>query len=368
MYNNRDQSDNRFGSNFFTNDVFINYPTTSIYLYTGDDDLEVSDFSTTTSKGVFEIPEDHTDMDSILVYKWNTASLVPSLTTFKIGSLTEPTHQFFCVGPNGVVDAYETDSFNLFPGNLPIEVRNGFPPGSCEDLFELIEENAPLTITVNIGYGHSITLVILSAEEVLSTWCDECNYLHDEICNIDNGTGGTCEEECNRDCRDKREQLVKYRFNYQSDLDRTCSWTRTWCRFSIFAVHATNPLAPSISNVLKQDRARRRDLKGWNGNWWTPETTILFLDWDLDIHSDPVKYSWVYLHPKNGKKITHSIGYSGKFKVDSVEQGVSGSTSSEITKKDIPCAEEVVYYCDPADGDGSLYNTGVITFRIKESQ
>lgn len=137
---------------------------------------------------------------------------------------------------------------------------------------------------------------------------------------------------------------------------------------TIFALYASNPQSPNITNVMKEDRARRKSLKGWNGNWWTPENTLLFLEWDLDLHSNPVKYSWVFLHPKAGQKVTHTMGYMGGILLNGVSQSVSGSTSSEITIKDITCGEDVVYYCDPADGDGGLYNTGVISFRIKEGQ
>lgn len=363
LYNSRDQSDTRFGSSFFSSDIFVEYPTISIYLYTGDEDLDVSDFTTSSLKGVFQIPDDHSAIDSIQVYKWNTTYTVPVVTSFKIGSLAEPTQQYFCVGPSSTLIAIETIHFNLYPGGLSLRSRMGFPP-LCEELTDALINNSPVTLTIN-----GVDVILIDQATILGLWCELCDDGSSLICNNGGEGGDPCLLVCQRDCRDDRDQLVKYHFNYQSDLDATCSWTRRWCSFTIYAVYATGPNLPIVSNLLKTDRARRYDLKGWHGRWWTPDSDILFLKWDLNIHADPIKYSWIYLNPKAGQERTATIGFSGKFTPPGQpETGISGSTTLKYTKKDKLLYEDVNYYCDQADDDGTSCNTGSVTFYIKERQ
>ena len=58
-----------------------------------------------------------------------------------------------------------------------------------------------------------------------------------------------------------------------------------------------------------------------------------------------------------------------QFKVPgTTEVGVTGSTAVKYTEKDFPCYEDLIYYCDPAIGDSTRYNTGSVSFFIKEKE
>ncbi len=365
----RDQSDQRFGTGFFYSEVFELYPTLSIYLYTGNENLDIGDYNTSIVTGVFEIPEDHTAIDSIKVYTYDYTLLNPTLVHYNIDAEDEPEEQYLCVGPNGVLIAFDTDSFNMYDyPDYQLEERVGLPRNSlCQDLLTALITNAPVVITIG-----GMDILLYDPTTILEMWCDECDLYGSILCNTDPGDGiENCQEECDRDCRSNRDQIVKYNFIHQSDLDRTCSWTRDFCRFQIDAILASNTTAipTPILSLTKFDRAPRKNLKGWKGNWHTPSTPLLFFKWELDEHSDPTKYVWHYNHPKGGTKVESTVNYSGKIKVPLLEDiGVGGSTKIITEHKDIECGEDLVYYCDPANGLGTLYSTGIIRFYVKEQE
>ena len=120
----------------------------------------------------------------------------------------------------------------------------------------------------------------------------------------------------------------------------------------------------------KSTIAKRKNLKGWNGNWQVLELELLFLKFDLATHAEPTLYYWTYLHPRAGDKTTSTLGFSGNFvpPMTMSSVGVSGSIAVERTVRDVVLDADGPLFCDDANGIGSHYNTGAVRFYIKENE
>ena len=82
-------------------------------------------------------------------------------------------------------------------------------------------------------------------------------------------------------------------------------------------------------------------------------------NWDNETFGDLVRYDWFEEDFSSGK-VEITLGLTSKFE----KVPVSGNVKITINKKDYFLDQDFVQYCDPADGPGTLYNTGKLEFKV----
>lgn len=176
---------------------------------------------------------------------------------------------------------------------------------------------------------------------------------------------------CDRDGMSNREELVGFQFANGSAMSYSCPWIEGRCEFDISAAWTENP-SSQFGNTLrkfvddKRKHFKREQFYNIRNEMGFP---LLFYRWDLEEIANKAKYVFVERDKKewNGK-ITVQLP-SAKFKLPFGE--VTGfQTSVEIgyNSYDEELGEDLVYYCDEADGNGQQYSTGRINFRVTEDQ
>lgn len=191
------------------------------------------------------------------------------------------------------------------------------------------------------------------------------------------GNGGTIHENCDRNNRNNREQLTQMRIPQKND--RSGSVLRRWDRglwnsngyfFEVVETRIINPNAPGFARLEKVFTANKRDLS--RGKIMELDE-IFFSRWRLDEYSHKAKFVWVARSNIGNQTstITTNLGGMHKWEDDGIQTslnlGGSLSIQKTLTNGSIGAGEDILYYCDPANGTGHEYNSGMIRFWIKES-
>jgi hypothetical protein len=88
-------------------------------------------------------------------------------------------------------------------------------------------------------------------------------------------------------------------------------------------------------------------------------TSAEIITWDRETIGDRVQYVW---YESDGGPSTSEEEICIEYKTT----GIKYCTKREIKEDDEQLGKSFVEYCDNTSGDGSIYNTGDITFRIAQ--
>jgi hypothetical protein len=187
-------------------------------------------------------------------------------------------------------------------------------------------------------------------------------------------------EDCDapdRHTRKKKEELVKFRFANNSAWHHAMgipAWLDGKPEIMITNIIAKQPSEPIIETLTKTVRDKRKYFKK-NGNfpWYVIRdrmpAPLLFYNWDVIQIADPMAYLWQEIDKTtfsgefiyNSPKVKFKVGDVG-IEWQPYKIKIKYNPANELL------GEDLVYYCDHADGEGTTYNTGMILFNIKEEE
>lgn len=213
--------------------------------------------------------------------------------------------------------------------------------------------------------------------------------------------GGFCSFNSDRDNKMTKEQCYQFKFNNIAALDDLEPWTRggpeMYCL--VEAISASGGLAYSkLNQFLAPNYDRNQVFNIIGGSIFSRIPALYFpeivsttspntppnmvtVTWDKNVYGRTMRYTWV--EEDGGPKINFTLSGTLGFDVQTgsstpsnggtstsslvAKQSVSASLSvTDITGEDDDKAgDATVEYCDPADGAGTVYNTGRITFWVK---
>jgi hypothetical protein len=192
------------------------------------------------------------------------------------------------------------------------------------------------------------------------------------------GNGGTIHETCDRNDRDKIEEIKRVRIPNKSDraenqLRRVYNGafrSRSY-RLRVICYAIADPNQPDFAKLIQVFTARKKDFNK-SGNYFDPQPSLKFFKWRLHEYSHKMKYVWIADSEKEVISSTYSVNHSGTHKFEEngniQTQNVNVSTTINRTQNDLHAGESLVYYCDFANGNfGELYTTGMIHFNVRES-
>ncbi|MCF6352427.1 MAG: DUF3103 domain-containing protein [Cyclobacteriaceae bacterium] len=176
------------------------------------------------------------------------------------------------------------------------------------------------------------------------------------------GTGGGTNCTCDRDCKNTKDELVNVKFNNMTILRDAEPWLNGKVELRAL-ITIGNTSANDFWGLTKSLTGRRRDYRSCNfwGNcspiWKNINAEIL--TWDPAEIGDRMKYSWYEVDNNTG-----SITLSATVKFGIVS--TTGSTKFTLGTDRYELEESYVEYCDDADENGELYNTGSLNFHVKQ--
>jgi len=180
-----------------------------------------------------------------------------------------------------------------------------------------------------------------------------------------------------RDMREKREEIVKIQVE-SSALNKFCKWWKSSCSIEVktdFANKTTdangNPVGKPVSEPSKFIIGKRKDMKKDRIFYCYLQT----FNWRYlpGIHGDPYAYNFVGKHHNPGASTKFSFNFKPEAEFNVLGLNVNLSVLStkidhSYTSSDTHLGGDWVYYEDNANGDGTAYATGAITFWVKEHQ
>jgi hypothetical protein len=202
--------------------------------------------------------------------------------------------------------------------------------------------------------------------------------------NCDEEPGGSADPggSCDRDSREKVEQVTQAQFFHKVDVKEFCRFPRSFCRIRFNPVFFK--LDPDGVTVLqdgdltwKNVAFPRRKLKRLKVTPAYDDQNFLW-HWDFlsGKHADVAYYQLQGVNPSEGdtKGGNFSLGTSTNvgFKIGPINVGTSINPSQTFTyqtrEEDFELSRIRVDYCDDANGVGTEYNTNMVKVWIKEVQ
>ncbi|MEO0899140.1 MAG: hypothetical protein AAFY71_22200 [Bacteroidota bacterium] len=180
-----------------------------------------------------------------------------------------------------------------------------------------------------------------------------------------------------RDTREKREQIVKVQVS-PSELSKFCKWWKRDCSIEVktdFANktvdNAGNDIGSPVSEPSKFINGRRRDMK--NGKIFRCNQDMFQWRYLQGVHGDPYVYNFIGRHHNPGQTTKFSFNFKpeAEFKLLGIPVNLSVLSTKidhSFTTADAHLGGDWVYYEDDANGDGSMYTTGSISFWVKEKE
>lgn len=200
--------------------------------------------------------------------------------------------------------------------------------------------------------------------------------------------GPSCEDPI-RMTRDNREEFVKLRFNSMKELRRAERFGQPEIQITavLFINDAANDEFPPIwrTRSLTKEINDDRDLfKHWFDPIWynyrdeNGGNPLLFQKWDLPC-ATANDMLWSF-HERdqgddNSKKITFETSTTVTENIeleDEIERNTATTTGVQIeinvSEDSYKLGDDLVYYYDDPNGEGTLYNTGKLSFHVKEEE
>ena len=174
--------------------------------------------------------------------------------------------------------------------------------------------------------------------------------------------GLTGQGDCDREFRNLKDHVIGARFttmNYMREAEHFLDGNPEV--YFIVTLASKNPsgFTSLRKSYPSSDRSEWKDCGVFKCiPEWHDHAQPVF-NWDSETFGDLVRYDWFEEDFSSGK-VEITLGLTSKFE----KLAVSGNVKITINKKDYFLDQDFVYYCDPADGRGTLYNTGKLQFKI----
>jgi hypothetical protein len=190
-------------------------------------------------------------------------------------------------------------------------------------------------------------------------------YLIDDVVSVDGESELTKFESplkhysrsCERDNSTKTDVMYAYKLNGASALNTVEGWFRGKPEMYFIASYNTSLINPVNTTVKKYLPEISRNAAK-NQNWQT--VNIGILKWGSALPMDLMKYTWMERDGGSPKSIPISLSV--------IVSGVTLtlSTNVQISKNDDEAGESLVYFCDQVNWGGQDYNTGIVSFNIRQ--
>lgn len=194
------------------------------------------------------------------------------------------------------------------------------------------------------------------------------------------GTPGSQVQICDRDSREDVEEVTQLQIIGGNKLAKKIvkqwsPWTDRWCEISFnYAFFFRNPDGQTVSasTGTRLRMIRRKPLRKGEVVTLDPYQNLSRWRYLENYHADEYYIHLVGENRREGNTMTISPSLSQKFKFKIGEVGSeSGATlgvswTRKQTDKDLE--GDRIYYCDPANGIGHMYSTGLVNFWVKEKE
>ncbi len=240
----------------------------------------------------------------------------------------------------------------------------------------VISENERLIGVPKEKNGRVDGLCPLSIDPYYSTPTKNYYFLNDyyeaqNLCSLGGGSsggggpgggsagGGTAT--CDRDIKNTKDELVKMKVNDYNDFKRINDWFDGGQEFI-----ATIIMAKANGSVIQLQKAVTgkdgdfRDCSWFNCQTIWRNSGVEIVTWDKSIYGDTMVYDWI--ERDTGNSIEVSVDISTKINGTTV----TATAKRTITDEDDILKSSAVEYCDAANGDGYLYNTGYVSFYVRQ--
>jgi hypothetical protein len=162
---------------------------------------------------------------------------------------------------------------------------------------------------------------------------------------------------CERDNSTQTDVMYAYKINGSGALKIVESWFRGKPEMYFFAVYNTsifNPIATTVKKILPQ--ISRQAAK--NQDWQTMNMGII--KWSSSNPMDRMNYVW--MERDGGAPQTSTISFTVKVS----NATLTLSANVPINKADDEAGESIIYYCDQVKWGGQDYNTGIVSFNVRQ--
>jgi hypothetical protein len=181
--------------------------------------------------------------------------------------------------------------------------------------------------------------------------------------------GGGGVPDCDRDRKSTKDLLHRFTFTSVDAMDELESWWKGDPEM-YFIAQWISATGPNVLNTV------RKYCKQWDSDEYFIGNNPRFressesgfpleiITWTRPDFADKMKYSW--FEEDTGSKLTIELKLAAKIpKVFGIEPTVEAKVGFEIIDSDDNAGESIVEFCDAADGEGFIYNTGRILMGVK---
>lgn len=291
------------------------------------------------------------EYENFMPEDWDTKSSIPYVA-------------YFTSSLNDVVDEY-ISAYDDQGRNASLAIK------TSPDVRVLVVGNSERILPANEAYQNVYNFrQIARLDSVIYYKIESFNQSEDQP--YDNSHSNRFDKNsCDRDDRANREELIGFQYANDGAMSYSCPWIEGRCEFDIHAAWTENPSSPYANTLRKFIDDRRKYFKRQHFYNIRNQTgsPLLFFRWKLDRIADNAKYVFVERDKKdwNGK-ITIDLP-SATFKLPGGSEITSTKVSIEVgyNEQDEELGEDLIYYCDEADGNGLEYFTGRVKFRVTEA-
>ncbi len=177
--------------------------------------------------------------------------------------------------------------------------------------------------------------------------------------------------ECDRDCKNTKEELVRVKFLDMHSLRKAEPWWKGALELEVYTLYLddsesdptekTKPLHKEIWGKRKQFRKAR--LFKPNYPIWR-NINVEIITFDRETQGDFMQYTWIEID--RGVDVEFKVK-TPAFKIFGVKvPGLDPEFKLKAPRVRELLGESVVEYCDDANGEGYKYNTGTLEFYVKQ--
>lgn len=175
---------------------------------------------------------------------------------------------------------------------------------------------------------------------------------------------------CDRLVNFGKDRFGKFKFNSMKILRDAEAWIdgkpELRCIITLGAHLPSN--FNTLNKVFTEARHEFKDCDWFGINCWP--TWVDFyptevVTWDKALFGNLMKYTWI--EEDNGDPIELTLNHTTQFdNGDGSKTSVGGSVKVTIKHRDYLLGESIVEYCDKTANGGYTYNTGLISFQVRQ--
>jgi len=164
---------------------------------------------------------------------------------------------------------------------------------------------------------------------------------------------------CSRDNSTKVDKMYSCKINGNNALNRIENWVRGNAELYFVATYNESLNQPALKTTIEKvlPQITRKEAK--NQSWKNFDVDVM--RWSSSSLMDNMKYAW--MEEDGGAASTMPISLTGTFGGTTLTL----STSFNIRNRDDKAGESIVYYCDQVNFGGTDYNTGIVSFNIRQN-